>query len=49
MLTSFEQTSAIHEKVKGVFFWELDTFSDDVIKVVSSKIVGNEVPKIKGD
>ena len=34
LLTSFEQIASIDEEIKGSSLWQLDSLSNDVIKVV---------------
>ncbi len=44
-LTSFEQVLPIDEEVEGILLWQLDSLPDDVVEVVGSQIVRDEVPK----
>lgn len=43
-LTSFEKIFAVHKEVEGVLLGQFDSLSNDVVEMIGSEIVGDEVP-----
>lgn len=44
-LTSFEQVLSVDEEVEGILFGKFYPLPDDVVEVIGSQVVRDEVPK----
>ena len=46
-LTTFQEVPTVDKEVQRVLLWQLDALPDDVVKVISGKVIWHEVPKRK--
>jgi hypothetical protein len=47
LLTSFQKVTTVHKEVQRVLLGKLYALSDDVVEVVCSEIVRDQIPKVK--
>ena len=45
---ALEHVLALHEEVERVLLWHLDSLADNIGELVSSQVVGHQVPAQKG-
>ena len=45
---ALEQILAVHKEIQRVLLWQLDSLANDIVEMVSSQIVRDQVPIIKG-